>query len=51
MSNVLRDAIDHIQGKLDNDELIDYTDAEELQMIIEAAYRYWDQCDEEENFE
>lgn len=42
MSDKLRDAIDHFQDKLDSGELIDYTDARELQMVLEAAWRYWD---------
>lgn len=42
MNDKLRDAIDHIQGKLDNGELIDYTDSEDLQMVLEAADRYWE---------
>lgn len=46
MSDKLRDAIDNIQNKLDNDQLIDYRDAEELQLVLEAARQYWDLCDE-----
>lgn len=42
MNDKLRDAIDHIQDKLDNGELIDYTDTEELKAVLEAAWRYWD---------
>ena len=37
-----QDAIDHIQAKLDDNQLIDYTDAEELTLVLEAAWRYWD---------
>lgn len=47
MSDKLRDAIDHIQDKLDNGELIDYTDDEELKLVLEAAWRYWDMSDGE----
>lgn len=47
MTNLL-DAIDHLQGKLDNDELIDYTDKAEVQAVLDAAYRYWDLNDDEE---
>lgn len=47
MNDKLRDAIDHIQDKLDNGELIDYTDSEDLQMVLEAAWRYWDSQDGE----
>lgn len=47
MSDKLRDAMDHIQGKLDAGELIDYTDAEELKALLEAAWRYWDLQDGE----
>lgn len=42
MNDKLRDAIDHIQDKLDNGELIDYTDSEELQLVLEEADRYWE---------
>lgn len=38
----LRDAIDHIQDKFDNKELIDYTDSEELELVLNAAWCYWD---------
>ena len=37
-----QDAIDHIQAKLDDNQLIDYTDAEELTLVLEAAWRHWD---------
>lgn len=47
MSDKLRDAIDHIQDKLDDNQLIDYSDARELQMVLEAAWCYWDLQDEE----
>lgn len=47
MSDKLRDAIDHIQGKLDAGELIDYTDDVELRLVLNAAWRYWDLQDEE----
>ena len=47
MNDKLRDAIDHIQDKLDNGELVDYTDAEELKAVLDAAWRYWDLQDEE----
>lgn len=42
MRDKLRDAIDHIQDKLDNGELIDYTDDVELRLVLNAAWRYWD---------
>ena len=38
----LSDAIDHLQDKLDDDQLIDYTDREELEVVLEAAWKYWD---------
>lgn len=41
MNDKLRDAIDHIQDKLDAGELIDYTDDEELKAVLEAAWCYW----------
>lgn len=47
MSDKLRDAIDHLQDKLDAGELIDYTDDEELKAVMEAAWCYWDLQDEE----
>lgn len=46
MNDKLRDAIDHIQDKLDAGELIDHTDARELQWVLEAAWRYLDLSDE-----
>lgn len=47
MNDNLRDAMDRLQDKLDNGELIDYTDDEELKLVLEAAWRYWDLQDEE----
>ena len=38
----LEDAIDHLQAKLDDNQLIDYTDAEELTLVLDAAWRYRD---------
>lgn len=42
MNDKLRDALDNLQEKIDNEELIDYTDHEELQEIFNAAWKYWD---------
>lgn len=43
----LTDAIDHLQAKLDDNQLIDYTDHPELEMVLEAAWMYHDLTDEE----
>lgn len=47
MSDKLRDAIDEIQGYVDDGEPVPIYCSEELQAVLEAAWRYWDLQDEE----
>lgn len=46
MSDKLRDAIDNVQSQIDNDEVLGTDSYEELQLILEAAWAYWDLLDE-----
>ena len=46
MSDKLRDAIDNVQSQIDNDEVLGVDGYEELQLILEAAWAYWDLLDE-----
>lgn len=46
MRDELRDAIDDIQSQIDNDEVLGADSYEELQLILEAAWAYWDLLDE-----
>lgn len=49
MSDKLRDAIDNIQGLVDDFQEVTVSDYEDLQKVIEAAWRYWDMCDEDDD--
>lgn len=42
MTDKLRGAIDHLQGKMDDCQIIDPSDHEELEAVLEAAWKYWD---------
>lgn len=44
----LSDALDHLQAKLDDSQLIDYTDHEELESVLNAAWKYYDLGEEDE---
>lgn len=45
MNDKLRDAMDDIQSQIDNGYILDHTSYEELQLILEAAWAYWDLLD------
>lgn len=45
MKEKLRDALDDIQSQIDSGYLFDKTSYEELRVILEAAWAYWDLLD------